>query len=113
MIKNTKGNKSYTRPLPIRMLAILMAVVMVLSVLYINNSKGRVEAATYQDPAFLSTKVKVENVINGDNYTIDVPFDGDSTEAELVSFVLPSLTDTGVPTVIHPNHRISIFKIAI
>ncbi len=98
MIKNTKGNKSYTRPLPIRMLAILMAVVMVLSVLYINNSKGRVEAATYQDPAFLSTKVKVENVINGDNYTIDVPFDGDSTEAELVSFVLPSLTDTGVPT---------------
>ena len=45
MIKNTKGNKSYTRPLPIRMLAILMAVVMVLSVLYINNSKGKVEAA--------------------------------------------------------------------
>ena len=50
MIKNTRGNKSYTRPLPIRMLAILLAVVMVLSVLYINNSKGIVEAGTPSNP---------------------------------------------------------------
>jgi len=56
MIKNTKGNKSYTRPLPIRMQAILMAVVMVLSVVYINNSKGRVEAAACHEPAFFKHK---------------------------------------------------------
>ena len=55
MIKNTKGNKSYTRPLPIRMLAILMAVVMVLSVLYINNSKGIVRAEGGVDNTYLGS----------------------------------------------------------
>ena len=65
MIKNTKGNKSYTRPLPIRMLAILMAVVMVLSVLYINNSKGKVEA--------LATKVDLTDAnISDGQYIADL-----------------------------------------
>ena len=91
MIKNTKGNKSYTRPLPIRMLAILMAVVMVFSVVYINNSKGKVEAANVSDGQIVTDLITTTTgegesatiTYNPGNYIIYVP------EGNTYSFTLP------------------------
>lgn len=97
MIKNTKGNKSYTRPLPIRMLAILMAVVMVLSVLYINNSKGFVKAdgeeaagTTITDSSFLTTD-RIGFDETNSTCTIFVPYD--SSLNNKVTFSLPEYAD--------------------
>ena len=44
--KFSKGKEHIRRPLPVRALAILLAIAMVLSVLYISNRRNKVEAAT-------------------------------------------------------------------
>ena len=93
MIKNTRGNKSYTRPLPIRMLAILMAVVMVFSVVYINNSKGKVEAANVSDGQIVTDLITTTTgegesatiTYNPGNYIIYVPV------GNTYSFTLPGV----------------------
>ena len=105
MIKNTKGNKSYTRPLPIRMLAILMAAVMVLSVLYINNSKGIVRAAGGVDNTYLGSIMILDSAkevtdgkvfIDPGEYDVHFPIDMETTES--FTFGLPKLEAAKYPT---------------
>ena len=110
MIKNSKGNRMMNRetsknhekikrPLPIRIMATLMAVVMVLSVVYINNSRSVVQAdsAAVVDDSFI-TKGKLENA----GFSIDTPnsdavFDVyvpyNATDNNQVQFNLPSYND--------------------
>ena len=44
--KFSKGKEHIRRPLPVRALAILLAIAMVFSVLYISNRRNKVEAGT-------------------------------------------------------------------
>ncbi|MCR5225982.1 MAG: hypothetical protein K6E27_02060 [Eubacterium sp.] len=78
--KHSKGKEHTRRPLSVRAIAILMAIAMVLSVLYINNRRNRVEAVTpsvdgVSDPSFIASVVGTNRDSMGD-YTIMVPANG-------------------------------------
>ncbi len=87
--KHSKGKEHTRRPLPVRAIAILMAIAMVLSVLYINNRRNKVEAETptvsgITDDNYLKyicsgsdTNTQVlPSQISGKNIVVNVPAKG-------------------------------------
>ena len=67
MTRKTKGKTPGTRrPLPIRAIAVLMAVVMVLSVLYINNRRGVVKADDPEYPESITDDTYFTGIIGDD-----------------------------------------------
>ena len=70
MKNNKKGGASLTRPMHIRLLAFLMAVVMVISVMIIHNRNGKVEAA---DPITDETYLGQDGWLEEAHYTVYVP----------------------------------------
>lgn len=81
MKNNKKGGTSLKRPMHIRLLAFLMAVVMVISVMIIHNRNGKVEAA---DPITDETYLGQDGWLEEAHYTVYVP----RTD---ITFTLPEL----------------------
>ncbi len=108
MKNKMKGQQNIRRPLPIRLMALVMAVVMVFSVVYINNRKDVVKAepdgsgTVVTDDGFI-TKTKLQNA--GFNFTTPdstatftayVPYNSDLNN--VVEFTLPSYADEVITT---------------
>ena len=101
MKNKMKGQQNIRRPLPIRLMALVMAVVMVFSVVYINNRYGEVKANDPEDPiaptlitddSFLSGFLPINNTESdvlvdyvGKTYNVHIPDDG-TTEVDLTGF---------------------------
>lgn len=95
MKNNKKGGTSLTRPMHIRLLAFLMAVVMVISVMIIHNRNGKVEAA---DPVIDNTYLGQDGWLEEAHYTVYVP-------RKDITFKLPELPepsmDNGVEATVY------------
>lgn len=107
--ENSKNHEKIKRPMPIRIMAILMALVMMLSVVYINNTWGIVRADSEGEGE--TTTLKVEGYINGftngnleelGDYNIYVPSKKSGLE---IKFPLSDLSTAALPspdTEVHP-----------
>ena len=102
MKDNLRKEKS-RRSLHVRLLALLMAVVMILSVVYVNHRNDKVKADTEVhiapisavDTSFLPDKI---SVVPGHNYVIYVPVKG-------VEFTLPE-----VPAFEKETEELTVYK---
>ncbi|MBP3233929.1 MAG: Ig-like domain repeat protein [Eubacterium sp.] len=88
-MKNIIRKGKTKRPIHIRVLAVVMALVMVLSVIYINHREDRVKAETFvnasgTDDTYLSGKVEVGK--ESEEYIVNVPATG-------IKFKLPTIGD--------------------
>lgn len=79
MKNKMKGQQNIRRPLPVRFMAIVMAVVMVFSVVYVNNRWGVVKAddpIEITDSTFVNFLPTSVTGINDQRYKVKVPSDG-------------------------------------
>ncbi len=105
--KNTNERKrnAVHRPLPVRLIALVMALVMVLSVVYINNRNDRVKAEPVfkQDDNYIPSKITNTTT----EYTVNVPIIKNGAVSGIM-FKLPDL-EQGEP--ISDEASISYYKI--
>ena len=81
-----KGGDKLKRPMSIRVLALVMAFIMVLSVIIITNRDGEVSAVS--EMVLEKTYLSGMQISYGDTYTVHVPCDN-------IRFTLPALPSTG------------------
>lgn len=93
MDRNMKGQTKIRRPLPIRILAVIMALAMVLSVVYINNRNDVVKADEGTTPTTLvdATYLTADMFESEGTYTIYVPI-GELINS--IDFTLPEIAGT-------------------
>ena len=104
MKNKMKGQQNIRRPLPIRIMAILMAVVMIFSVVYVNNRFGAVragdgdpgvpQATMLTDDSFISKTMFInsDDSLNEGTYNIYVPI---GEYVNQYTFALPELITPG------------------